>query len=210
MPVICIASAKGGVGKTTLTMNLASLAAEEGRKPLIVDLDAQRSCYDWRVIRSAAKVYPRVVAGEIDKLGDLIAAAQAERLNPVFIDTPPHATEDIFRAARASDLVLVPIRPGILDIRSAGRTLDALAAMKKPYAVVLNACPPSARGEPSVVRESREVLAPHPVAPMTLSNRVAFSYAAIDGSAVTEFEPDGRAAAELRDLADWTRTLVRW
>ena len=45
---------RSGVGKTTLTMNLASLAAEEGRKPLIVDLDAQRSCYDWRVIRSAA------------------------------------------------------------------------------------------------------------------------------------------------------------
>ncbi len=211
MPVICIASAKGGVGKTTLAVNLAALAADDNANALIIDLDPQRSAADWRTVRTVGRPLPRVAAATIDQLPELLAAAKAEGLNLVVLDTPPHATSEIFEAARLSDLVLIPVRPAVLDLRSAARTLDGVAGMGKPYAVVLNACPTTGRGEAGVVRESREALAPHPVAPVALTQRAALQHAMIDGRAVHEYEPGGKAAAEMRDLYTWTRgKLTKW
>jgi chromosome partitioning protein len=61
------------------------------------------------------------------------------------------------------------------------------------------------------VRESREALAPHPVAPVALTQRAALQHAMIDGRAVHEYEPGGKAAAEMRDLYTWTRgKLTKW
>jgi len=209
--IIALLNQKGGVGKTTLAVNLAALAADDNAKALIIDLDPQRSAADWRTVRTAARPLPRVAAANVDQLPALLSEAKAEGLNLVVLDTPPHATGEIFEAARLSDLVLVPVRPAVLDLRSAARTLDGVAQMGKPYAVVLNACPTTARGEAGVVRESREALAPHPVAPVALTQRAALQHAMIDGRAVHEFEPSGRAAAEMRDLYTWARgKLTRW
>lgn len=211
MKVICIASAKGGVGKTTVALNLAALAAEDGAQSLVIDLDPQRSAADWRTVRTAARALPRVAAAGVHQLPELLEAAKAEGLNLVVVDTPPHATDEIFTAARLSDLVLVPVRPAVLDLRSAARTLEGLARMGRPYAVVLNACPTTGRGEASVVRESREALAPHPVVPVALSQRAAMQHAMIDGRAAHEYEPNGKAAAEFRDLYAWVRErLTKW
>lgn len=211
MKVICVASAKGGVGKTTVAVNLASLAADDGAQTLVIDLDPQRSAADWRTVRTAGRPMPRVAAADVVRLPAILDAAKGEGIDLVVLDTPPHATGEIFEAARLSDLVIVPVRPAVLDLRSAARTLDGVAKSAKPYAVVLNACPVTARGEASTIRESREALAPHPVAPVSLSHRAAFQHAAIDGRAVHEYEPAGKAAGEMRDLYTWTRgKLASW
>jgi len=91
MPVICVASAKGGVGKTTLAVNLAALAADDNANALIIDLDPQRSAADWRTVRTAGRPLPRVAAATIDQLPELLAAAKAEGLNLVVLDTTPRA-----------------------------------------------------------------------------------------------------------------------
>ena len=53
--------------------------------------------------------------------------------------------------------------------------------------------------------EARRGLAAYglPIVPVAVTQRVALAYALIDGRAVTEFEPDGKAAAELRRLWKW-------
>lgn len=208
MKVICIASAKGGVGKTTLALNLAAMAADQGEKVLILDLDRQRSVAAWRRVRTAERPMPRAANAALDELPQMLAAAEAEGLSLVVLDTPPHAAGRIFQAAALADFVLVPIRPAVLDLRSASRTLGGVAKLAKPYAVVLNACPVHMSGETRVVRESREALAAHPVAPMTVSQRVALQHSLVDGRAVHEYEPAGRAAAEVTALYNWTMSQL--
>ena len=75
-----------------------------------------------------------------------------------------------------------------------------------PAAILLNAVPPG-RGvaEASVTTEARRALAAYglPVVPTAVGQRAALAHALNDGRAVTEFEPDGKAAEELRGLWRW-------
>lgn len=208
LKVICVASAKGGAGKSTLALNLAALAAETGEPTLIVDLDPQASAVDWRKVRTAEAPWPRVAAGDVETLPALLAAARGEGIGLVVLDTPPQNTRKMFAAIELANLTIVPIRPSVLDIRSAGRTLRKLRAYRRRYAVVLNACPITSRGEARAVRESREALAPHPILPFCISQRVAFQHALIDGRAAHEYEPEGKAAAEMRSVVEWARRTL--
>ena len=65
MKTILIAAQKGGSGKTTLTRNLAVVAAEDGRNVLCLDLDPQGSLRGWwesREADSPSMLEPRSVA----------------------------------------------------------------------------------------------------------------------------------------------------
>ena len=60
------------------------------------------------------------------------------------IDTAPHAESASLAAAKAADLILIPCRPGILDLRAIGTTAEIVKLAGKPAFVVLNAIPPGA------------------------------------------------------------------
>src|ERR1700704_4019568 len=55
-----------------------------------------------------------------------------------------HAESAALAAAKAADLILIPTRPGILDLRAIGTTADLVKLVQKPAFVVLNAVPPRA------------------------------------------------------------------
>jgi chromosome partitioning protein len=199
MPSIGFLAQKGGAGKTTLAVHLAVLAGDG----LLVDLDPQRSSAEWWDTRSAD--LPELAVGEAR---DLEAALASSRRSWIVVDTAPHAAEDARIVAGLVDLVAIPTRPAILDLRAIRATVDIVAKAGARGVVVLNACPVG-RGlaEASIVTEARHALATYglPLAPVAVAQRAAFSYALNDGRAVSEFEPDGKAAEELRRLWEWLR-----
>lgn len=199
MRVLAITAAKGGVGKSTLAVHMAALAESVGVKTVLVDLDDQ-SARHWGEARQ--KPRPIVVNPPAELLHQVLDAAKEEGAGLVIIDTPPKAAADILPAAKAAHFTLVPTRPGPFDLRAVQRTLDLLDSIKARYAVVLNHAPPNAR---ALLDEARAFLAPAPIAPVVLANRVAFSHALIAGGSVTEFEPNGRAAAEMLALWDFVK-----
>ena len=58
MKVIGVLNQKGGVGKTTISVNLASELARRGNKVLLVDADPQGSALDWSEIREKVQLFP--------------------------------------------------------------------------------------------------------------------------------------------------------
>ena len=109
MKTILIAAQKGGSGKTTLTRNLAVVAAEDGRNVLCLDLDPQGSLRGWWESREADS--PSML--DRDPLPDVLRttlAAARERFDLCIIDTPPAASEWLAEALAAADLVLIPVR----------------------------------------------------------------------------------------------------
>ncbi len=98
-------------------------------------------------------------------------------------------------------LILIPCRPAILDLRAIGDTIDLVNLAKKTATVVLNAVPP--RG--SLALEATEAIAAYgvTVAPIKIGQRAAFIHSLTAGLTANEYEPDGKAAEEIRQLYKW-------
>ena len=141
MKVIAILSQKGGAGKTTIALHLAVAAERDGRSAAIIDLDPQASATSWGDSREAET--PAVVSAQAARLPQVLEAARDAGADLVVIDTAPHSESAALAAARAADLILIPCRPAILDLRAIGTTIDLAKLAGKPAAVVLNTIPPS-------------------------------------------------------------------
>ena len=199
--VVALINQKGGVGKTTLALHLATAFQARGHDTVLLDLDPQASAAEWSDARADA--LPPVRSIQPTRLERTLGEAREIGTALVLLDTAPHTEATALAAARASDLILVPCQPRIMDLRAMRRTADLVRMVGTPAWVVLNGVPH--RG--TVAGEAEETIAQDiglPVAPPRLGYRVAFDRALISGQTAQEFEPDGKAAVEVRDLYLWT------
>ena len=204
MKTIAIISQKGGAGKTTLSVHLATAASLSGHSAAIIDLDPQGTAASWGDRRRADA--PEVVSGQAARLGVLIEAAQGT--GPTFSSSIPRPTptRPPFEPLKLADLVLIPCRAATFDLEAIQATLMLAELAKKPSYVVLNAIPPRS----GIGREAAEGLTAQGarVAPAMLSQRAAFTHGVIDGRTAQEFEPDGKAAEEVEALYTWLCGIV--
>ncbi|ADB93730.1 ParA [Mycobacterium phage RedRock] len=122
MTVISVVHTKGGVGKTTTAIYLATAAAKRGMDVAVVDADPQRSAAAW-----AEKVdLPFPVTEGINNIPDN---------ELVLIDTPPGKSERIQAAILLADLVIVPCGASPMDLARVWPTLEA--TMDSPSVVLL-------------------------------------------------------------------------
>lgn len=118
MHSILILNSKGGCGKTTISVNIASFYACWGIQVALADFDKQHSSTDW--LRSRPKEYPRIlsVAAWED---DYHIPGEAEY---VIMDTPAGVDGDkLHSLLLQANTILIPILPSPLDIRAAGRLI---------------------------------------------------------------------------------------
>jgi chromosome partitioning protein len=202
--VISILSQKGGAGKTTIVLHLAVAAERDGQSVAVIDLDPQASATNWGDSRAADT--PAIVSAQAARLPQVLEAAREAGATFVLIDTAPHSESAALAAARAADLILIPCRPAILDLRAIGTTIDLAKLAGKPAAVVLNTIPP--RG--SLGEDAKQAVTGYgiEIAPVQLGQRAAYQHALTAGLTAQEYEPDGKAAEEITQLYKWTRTRV--
>lgn len=123
--IIGILNQKGGVGKTTLAINLTRAFQVDGFSPLLVDADPQGSTRDWHEISGGELV--QVIAMDRDTLIKNIGIV-SNRYNPVIIDGPARI-ENISRSAIVqSDIILIPVQPSPYDIWA---TADLVSLIKQ-------------------------------------------------------------------------------
>jgi chromosome partitioning protein len=205
MLTIALISQKGGVGKTTLAIHLATAFEMGGRQTLLVDLDPQTSAAEWKDARQAERPY--VIAVPPSRLGKTLETAREHQAEVVVLDTAPHSEGTALDAARAADLILVPCQPSIMDLRAMRKTADLLNYLKKPTFAVLNEVAPQG----TVADEAAKAITAQfgmPVCPIRLGQRVAFNRCLLTGQTAQEYEPDGKAAQEIDSLRLWVSETV--
>ncbi len=199
MKVLAFLSQKGGAGKTTLAVHTAVAAHEADQDVVLIDTDPQRSASVWGDARQNAA--PIVATASVSELDRVLKAARDEEMDLAIVDAAPHAAPEAARIARVADLVAIPCRPTAFDLAAAEGAVRIVKAAGARAVFVLSACPFRA----PEIAETRGALGEHglPVAPVEITERRAFARAVATGRAVTEFEGDGKAAAEIRALYAW-------
>ena len=204
MNVIAFLSQKGGSGKTTLSVHTAVAAEATGERVCVIDADPQESATAWASAREAGT--PIVATAQAGELDAALRAAEGEGMTLAVVDAPPHAAPAAGQIARRSELVLIPVRPSAFDLAAVPAAVEIVVAAKVRGAFVLSACPFRA----PEIGETRAALEAYglPIVPGEITDRRAFARAVTTGSAVTEFEAEGRAAEEIRALWAWIKDAL--
>jgi chromosome partitioning protein len=124
MPVIVTANPKGGAGKSTATLVLATTLAAQGASVSILDCDPNRPIQDWRSGPSKSSVK---VLGDVTESTVLSAIkAEATERQFVFVDLEGTASRLVSRAISRADLVVIPLQASAIDARQASRAIGLI------------------------------------------------------------------------------------
>lgn len=205
---------KGGVGKTTLSVNVADAFARLGKRTLLVDADPQASAMEWAAQRDAMHeeghgpvLFPVIslAVGHLHK--ELPPLAQD--YDVVVIDGPPRVNDIATAVIVASDLVMMPVTPSSLDVwatddiieligkarvmkEAAGEAfLSSFVVNRKKAKTVLGNTVSAAMKEHQL-----------PLMPTEVSDRIDFAKAVTRGRTVLETVPKGPAAQEINQLVN--------
>jgi chromosome partitioning protein len=225
MPVtiIAVANMKGGSGKTTTCMNLATGLASAGYRVLLVDADPQASATEWRSMRRDERAPFEVIALPTAAIArEVKALGENSTYEIILIDCPAggldrtrDGSQDIARAAvRIANAVIVPIRPSPVDYMACSNIMPMLAdvaALRERLGVLLLIN--QKQGSSRLGRQAREAALEFFVTPglevkllaTEINLRTVYAEAALAGQTVLEYGGDEKAIQEVVSL---TREVV--
>jgi chromosome partitioning protein len=204
MFVLSVISQKGGQGKTTLATGFAVEAAREGAAVVILDTDdRQGTASYWENARQADDI--TVVNTGIAVLPLNLAKAEKGGADLVIIDTPANSRDIASEAAHAAHFVLIPVVPKAFDIASVLQTVKQVKQEGTPFAVVLSQVKHTGTEADDTAASFKDMGVT--VLTSRLYDRKDFSNAAALGLAPTEYDPKGKAAAELHSLFEEVKRL---
>ena len=200
--IISFVNQKGGVGKTTAAINLASSLARRNCRIIYIDADPQGSALKWHGVEGnqAFELVHQphgLMASEVEILDDAF--------DHVIIDAPPALGRATWTILAASHLAIIPVTPSSLDIWACKETLELIRTVREQHTglqskFLINRKVPGTR----VGRQVRETLQDFEtdILDSELCQRVAYVDAMKYGVSVMQFAPGSKAAAEIEQLCD--------
>lgn len=200
--IISVLNQKGGVGKTTLSVNIAGQLASNGARVLLLDADPQGSALDWAAAREDESKFAVLGLPRATLHKDI--GKFTSDYDHIIIDGPPRVTDLARSAIMAADLVLIPVQPSPYDVWAAEEVVNLISEAKiykeklKSVFVVNRKITNTAIG-----RDVVDALATYdtPVLTCTVCQRVVFAEAAGQGKAVYELG-ESSASLEVKALVN--------
>jgi chromosome partitioning protein len=203
--VLSILCQKGGTAKTTTALNLAVEAVSRGLEVVVIDVDPQVSACDWKDIRGEKP--PLVAAAPVPHLERTLKAADQAGADLIIIDTAGRTNDAASAAACLADLILIALQPSLIDLKTLASTRDLirLAGNKPSRALLTRVRSIGTRHDETAMWLMQQGIE---VCPVTLGERVTYQDAYAQGLGVTELEPGGKAAEEIRQVYKYVSQLL--
>jgi chromosome partitioning protein len=203
--IIAVTNLKGGVGKSTISRNLAVHFAKEGAKTCIIDTDIeQRTSCDWRSRRTGEDL-PIVDVFPMSSMEGLVQDVKTHTANgyqAILLDGVPQLEEVTTKMILLAHVLIIPITPSIDDLKSFERFLKRFEAAKVvrpniPAFLLLNRY--SKTGEAEEMKSVLTVFKKHGIYPLenVISERVAHKRSSKHGLAALEWT-DEKAKEEIK------------
>ncbi|KPJ91662.1 MAG: hypothetical protein AMJ55_11295 [Gammaproteobacteria bacterium SG8_15] len=208
MPVIALVGNKGGAGKTTLSINLAS-GLHRRCSTVLLDADPQRSSFQWRELAERDDLVEVV-----DAVDDLVGTVTEyrDRYDCVLIDCPPSVQSDQTRQAlTCSDLALIPVLPSPLDLWASvhvEKELEWARTVNPGIKALLVVNQLEARTRLSRLVQDALAEIAMPVAKTSITRRMAYRNAMLQGCSVLDAGASASdAAADIKQLVEEVVTI---
>jgi len=202
MPVIVVANPKGGVGKSTISSQIAGLLAQQGHRVVLGDIDRQQSSRLWLQLRP--EHLPRIEPWEID---DKHVARPPKGVSHVVLDTPAglhgKALDAIMKIA---DRIIIPLQASVFDIYATRDFVSHLHQRRRSDQVKL-AVVGNRIKEHTLATEHLRGFLPSLDVPVLTMLRDTQNYAHLAAHGLTVF--DVAPAKVEKDLAQW-RPVQQW
>lgn len=209
--IIAVVNLKGGVGKSTIAVNLACELAIQ-QSVVVVDADSQATATDWARrgdLPARVETLPLDADSQVCSWVEKVLTIQADH---VVIDCPPHIGPATLAAVGIADMVLIPVTPSGADLVA---TDSALAVVHDAQATRMDNGPlcllvpskvdsrtASGRELAAALEKFDETVAPE------IGQRAALVDAFSVGAWIGEYAPRNKAREQFRDLA--TSVKRRW
>jgi chromosome partitioning protein len=205
MAVVSIASAKGGVGKSTVALLLGAEFALDGYRVTILDCDLNQhaSAFGIKAKLPGLTILPDIGESEVLKA---LRKAEAED-DIVLVDLPGGSSTLALKALQRSHFVLVPCQPSLPDARDAMKTVaqidDAEELARTPIARAIVWSRFLSGFESRVARHVRQSMEGEgvPILRAAIMERAAFRAIHLTGQVPRQVEPGSAAASNISALA---------
>lgn len=207
--VIAVLNGKGGVGKSTISINLARALRNGGDPVLLVDADPQGTVRDWNEAASEAGVDHGMSVVGMDRASldkDIQAVSGSYRW--VVIDGGGKLEKIVAAAVKAADLVLIPLQPSMADFWATEPLIELIQARQ----AVTDGIPTAAfqvnraKKGTRLEREAKVVEEfGFPLLNGYIHDRTLFPRSLGEGRTVVDAEPDGQAAWEVNHMVKQIR-----
>lgn len=189
MYTILIMSRKGGSGKSTTAMNMATRFAKSKYQVGLMDFDPQKTLTKWQKRRDEYFCGKNTIL-DFDSTQDEFFAkhkiAKESGCDVLIIDTPPTILEFHNELLEKADFVLVPTKTTMEDLETIAEVVDVIEAKEKSYGFLIN----ETKNKTLLYLSIKEVLVEYGAVLGTITGTVQIPEASIKGIALCEYKPD--------------------
>lgn len=183
MEIITIASAKGGVSKSLLAVNLYDYLKNEGKQVLLLDTDQQKSAFDFLEEQGEENI---TATSDISEIKKIFKQAEKEKYDYVVVDTAPTITNLNASLISLSNKVLIAVKPARFDVKSVYNTVDLVKNSNAKCCILLTQTINTSSIIKNNIEELREIFKEEGIVVLnnTLSHSAAYINSINDGKTI--------------------------